>query len=72
MMDTSEHEILVSPPDATARRALLRAAVGGFALAASGLFLPADDADEAAALEGAYGGELGGRRGKDRRGLNKR
>lgn len=52
------------------RRDVLRAAAGGFVLTASGLFLPADD--EAAAREGAYGGELGGRRGKDRRGLDKR
>ena len=63
-MDTSEHEVLTSQSDATeSRRALLRATLGGFALAASGLFLPADD-DEAAAREGALGGVLGGRHGQ--------
>jgi hypothetical protein len=54
------------------RRALLRLATGGFALAASGLLLPGWLAEEAEAREGAYGGELGGRRGKDRRGRHRR
>ena len=53
----------------TTRRAMLSAAAGGFALAASGLFLP-DWMEEAEAREGAYGGQLGGRHGKDQRGLN--
>ncbi len=53
------------------RRELLRAAAGGFALAASGLFLP-EGLEETAAREGALDGELGGRRGKDRRGLDAR
>jgi hypothetical protein len=51
------------------RRELL-GAVGGFALAASGLFLPAAAAEKAA-REGANGGALGGRRGKNRRGRAK-
>ena len=55
---------------AQSRRALVSGAAG-FALAASGLLLPAED-DGAAAREGAYGGELGRRRGKDRRGGDKR
>ncbi len=51
------------------RRGVLRAAAGGFVLAASGLFLPAND--EAAAREGAHGGKLGGRHGQNRRGVDK-
>ena len=54
------------------RRALLAAGAGGFALAASGLFLPEWLPNEAAAREGAYGGKLGGRHGKDRRGRDRR
>lgn len=53
------------------RRTLLGAAAGGFALAASGLFLP-DWLPEAEAREGAYGGVLGGRHGKNRRGRDQR
>ena len=41
--------------DGTTRRAWLGAAAGGFALAASGLFLP-DWLEEAEARDGAYGG----------------
>ena len=70
-MDTSEHEILVGLTDATTRRALLRTSLGGFALAASGLFLLAGR-EKAGAREGAYGGVLGGRHGEDRRGRDKR
>jgi hypothetical protein len=57
-------------PTNTSRRQLLRAASGGVALAASGLFLP-QWLEEAAARPGANGGELGGRRGKDRKGRDK-
>lgn len=53
------------------RRTLLRGAVAGFVLTAGGLYLPATD-DEVAARDGAYGGQLGGRRGPDRRGRDKR
>lgn len=53
------------------RRNLVRLAAGGFALAASGLYLPAA-MDEAEAREGALKGQLGGRRGPDRRGRGKR
>ena len=51
------------------RRNLLRGVAGGFALA-GGLMLP-DWMADAAAREGAYGGRLGGRHGKDRRGRDK-
>ena len=54
------------------RRAILRAGVGGFALvAASGLVLPEWLHNEAEAREGVYGGKLGGRHGKDRRGRDR-
>lgn len=53
------------------RRGLLAAAAGSFALAASGLFLP-QWLEEAAARPGAAGGELGGRRGKDQKGRDKK
>lgn len=53
------------------RRALLGGAAGGFALAASGLFLPATGED-AAARTGKHGGALGGRRGKNQRGRHRR
>lgn len=55
----------------TTRRRLLGAATGGFALAASGLFLP-EWPEEAAAREGALGGAKGGRHGKNHRGRHKR
>jgi hypothetical protein len=71
-MGTSEHEVLTSQSDATeSRRTMLRASLGGFALAASGLFLPTGD-DEAAAREGALGGAKGGRYGKDHKGRHRR
>lgn len=57
-------------PTNTSRRQLLRAASGGVALLASGLFLQRW-LEEAAARPGAYGGELGGRRGKDHKGRDK-
>jgi hypothetical protein len=44
--------------------------VGGFVLTASGLFLPSDHED-ATAREGVYGGQLGGRHGRNRRGVDK-
>lgn len=50
----------------TTRRLLLRAAVGRFTLAASGLFL-LQGLEETEAREGAAGGRLGGRHGKDHR-----
>ena len=53
------------------RRELVRAAAGGCALAASGLLLP-EGWEEAGAAEGAYGGRLGGRHGKNRRGRDTR
>ena len=53
------------------RRGLIQTAAGGLVLAASGLFLPEwPEAIEAA--EGAYGGKLGGRHGKDHRGRHRR
>ena len=51
------------------RRAILSGAAAGFVLAASGLFLP-EWLEEADAREGALGGELGGRHGKNRRGAD--
>ncbi len=53
------------------RRDLVRIGVGGFVLAASGLLLPTV-AGETAARAGALGSDLGGRRGKNRRGRHKR
>ena len=49
------------------RRGLVGAAAGAFTLAASGLFLP-EGVTEVAAREGTFGGQLGGRHGKNRRG----
>lgn len=46
-----------------------RALLGGFALSASGLFLPASR-EQTEARDGAAGGQLGGRHGKDHRGRN--
>ncbi|MFN8593191.1 MAG: hypothetical protein U0031_17175 [Thermomicrobiales bacterium] len=53
------------------RRAMLRGMAAGFVLTASGLILSLGE-DEAAAREGANGGELGGRHGNNRRGRNQR
>lgn len=53
------------------RRRLLQMAAGGFALAASGLFLPAG-LEESAAREGALGGAKGGRHGKQHRRRHRR
>ena len=52
------------------RRQWVAAAGGGLALAASGLVLPGW-LEEAEARDGAYGGGLGGRHGKNRRGVDK-
>jgi hypothetical protein len=71
-MSTMENEDCTDPRDAggaTSRRALLGAA-SGFALVASGLFLP-EWMEETEARKGAYGGKLGGRHGKNRRGRDK-
>ena len=66
-MDSSEHDVQASPPDATeTRRALLQTSLGGFALATCGLFLP-PRLEEVAARDGAKNGELGGRHGKNHR-----
>ena len=56
--------------DQQSRRALLRAAVSAFGLAASGLFLPASLAD-VAAKDGVLDGKRGGRRRQNRRGRDK-
>lgn len=53
------------------RRRLLGAVAGGFALSASGFFLPVAE-DTVAAREGAADGLLGGRRGQNRRGRERR
>jgi hypothetical protein len=53
------------------RRRLLAGAVSGLALITNGMLLPAPY-DEAEAREGAHGGTLGGRRGRNRRGRHKR
>ena len=55
----------------SSRRAVLQTAVSGFALATSGLLVP-EWLEEAEAREGAYGGKLGGRHGKNRRGRDRR
>jgi hypothetical protein len=55
----------------TTRRDMLIAVVAGFGLSTAGLFVPAW-LEEAAAWEGADGGKLGGRRGQNRRGRDKR
>lgn len=54
----------------SSRRLLLAGAVGSFALAASGIFLPTLE-DEVHA-RGALGGDKGGRRGNDHKGRNKK
>ena len=69
-MDTSEHEVLANPPAGGTRRALLRASLDGFALAVS-RNSPLAGWEKAWAREGAYGGELGGRHGQDRRGRDR-
>lgn len=67
-MNAGEDEVQGRVADAkVARRALLRSSLTGFALTASGLFLP-DWLTEAEARNGAANGRLGGRHGKDQRG----
>ena len=53
------------------RRQALGGTVGAFALAASGLFLPAGS-ESADAGKGRFGGKLGGRHGKNRRGKDRK
>lgn len=64
-------EIALDRPPAGNRHLLLGGAAGGFALALGGHFLPTT-IEETEAREGALGGALGGRRGKNRRGRDKR
>jgi hypothetical protein len=70
-MNGTEHDVLALSTDATTRREVLRASLGGVALAASGLFLP-QGLKEVAAREGAMGGLLGGRHGTNQRGRDPR
>jgi hypothetical protein len=70
-MDDERNDLATQTPPETTRRRLLRAATGGFALAACGLLLPAGPG-ETDAREGALGGAMGGRHGKDRRGRHRR
>lgn len=60
----------IAAEQAYSRRLLLRGAVGGFALVASGLFLPSSE--DAAEARGALGGDKGGRRGNDNKGRHKK
>jgi len=71
MMDDERDDREMTEAAGTSRRRLLRAATGGFALAACGLFLPAG-LEETAAREGALGGAMGGRHGKNHRGREHR
>jgi hypothetical protein len=61
--ERDDREMTASP--GTSRRRLLRAATGGFALAASGLLLP-EGLEDVEAREGTLGGAKGGRHDKDR------
>ncbi|MFN8593228.1 MAG: hypothetical protein U0031_17360 [Thermomicrobiales bacterium] len=54
----------------TTRRSWVRSVGGGILMAVGGLYLP-DWLEDTAAREGAFGGELGGRRGPDHRGRDK-
>lgn len=70
-MDDHENLIPAGLVQATeTRRDLLRTAVGGFVLAAGGLFLPQRHSGVSARV-GAGDGAFGGRHGKDRRGQSK-
>ncbi|MFN8593704.1 MAG: hypothetical protein U0031_19760 [Thermomicrobiales bacterium] len=62
--------VFSSPESRLNRRGLLGDAVGGLVLAASGLFVP-QWLEESEAREGAFGGRLGGRHGRNRRGRNR-
>jgi hypothetical protein len=70
-MDNERNDLETSLNIETTRRRLLSAATGGFALAASGLFLP-NGLQVADARDGAAGGRLGGRHRKDHRGRGSR
>ncbi len=70
-MDGERDDAMPGASTGATRRQLLSAATGGFALASSGLFLPAVLQD-AQAREGAQGGENGGRRGKDHKGRHRK
>jgi hypothetical protein len=69
-MDHEWNDRETSKDMGSTRRQLLRAATGGFALTASGLFLP-EGLAETAAREGALGGDKGGRRGNDQKGRHR-
>jgi hypothetical protein len=60
----------MSEQSSTSRRTILSGAVAGFALTASGLFLP-ETRKEADARDGALGGTKGGRHEKNHRGHDK-
>lgn len=69
----SDHDGTGNRVDIFSRRRLLGAAAAAFVLTANGLLLPDRLVEEAEARpDGAYGGALGGRRGNDRRGRDKR
>jgi len=70
MHTTDEKGTLMSEQPNLSRRTILSGAVAGFALTASGLFLP-ETREEAAARKGALGGAKGGRHGKDHRGRDR-
>ncbi len=70
-MENERSDHFMQNDKATTRRHFLRAAMGGFTLAASGLFLPRG-LEQAVAREGANDGQLGGRHGKDRKGRHRR
>ena len=65
-----DHDV-IGRGETLTRRSLVAGSVAGFVLTASGLFLP-DDGAGVDARDGALGGELGGRRGQNRRGRDTR
>ena len=67
--DTAD-DAAIREPDGMIRRALLGAAGGALAVAASGLVVP-EWLVETEAREGALGGAMGGRRGNDHKGRHK-
>ncbi len=70
MMDDERDDRAIHAHTSLTRRRVLRAATGSFALAASGLFLPAE-LGETEAREGALGGDKGGRHGKNHKGQHR-
>ena len=70
-MEHDRNDLIAPMATERTRREVLRAATAGFALAASGLFLP-HGLEQTAAREGANDGELGGRHGRDRKGRHRR